>query len=147
MFEVAGVMVTTTIVTLMFSLGLGLKPYRLLLLRDRPAFLGRVLLGTCVLVPLAGLALVLMPLHGLLNRPTWMAMALMLACPSAPLILFRVRSSGGTAKLAARLQIGEALLAIVTVPLMEVLFHFSAALRGWSWSAGGTALARLRARC
>jgi BASS family bile acid:Na+ symporter len=87
MFEVAGVLVTSTIVTLMFSLGLGLKQYRFLLLRDRPTFLGRVLLGTCVLVALAGLALVLMPLHGLLNRPTWMAMALMLACPSAPLIL------------------------------------------------------------
>jgi hypothetical protein len=35
---VAGVLVTTTIVTLMFSLGLGLglEPYRFLLLRDRP---------------------------------------------------------------------------------------------------------------
>ena len=131
MREAAGVLVTATIVTLMFSLGLGLKQYPFLLLRDRPAFLGRVLLGTCVLVPLAGLALVLLPLHGLLSRPAWVAMALMLACPSAPLILFRVRSSGGTAELAARLQIGAALLAIVTVPLMEVLFRSGAALRGW----------------
>jgi hypothetical protein len=129
MFEVAGVLVTATIVTLMFSLGLGLKPYPVLL-RDRPAFFWRVLLGTCVLVPLAGLALVLMPLYGLLSRPVWVAMALMLACPSAPLILFRVRSSGGTAELAARLQIGAALLAIVTVPLMEVIFRSGAALRG-----------------
>jgi predicted Na+-dependent transporter len=78
MREAAGVLATTTIVTLMFSLGLGLKRYPFLLLRDRPAFLGRVLLGTCVLVPLAGLALVLMPLHGLLSRPTWVAMALLL---------------------------------------------------------------------
>lgn len=129
MFKVAGVLVTATIVTLMFSLGLGLKPYPVLL-RDRPAFFWRVLLGTCVLVPLAGLALVLMPLYGLLSRPVWVAMALMLACPSAPLILFRVRSSGGTAELAARLQIGAALLAIVTVPLMEVIFRSGAALRG-----------------
>lgn len=136
MFAVAGGLVSATIVTLMFSLGLGLKPYPILLLSARPAFLARVLLGTCVLVPLAGLALVLMPLHGLLSRPAWVAMALMLACPSAPLILFRVRSSGGTAELAARLQIGAALLAILTVPLMEVLFRSSAALRGWelvSW--------------
>jgi predicted permease len=147
MFAVAGGLVSATIVTLMFSLGLGLKPYPILLLSARPAFLARVLLGTCVLVPLAGLALVLMPLHGLLSRPAWVAMALMLACPSAPLILFRVRSSGGTAELAARLQIGAALLAIVTVPLMEVLFRSSAALRGWSWSARGSARARWRARC
>lgn len=131
MREAAGVLVSATIVTLMFSLGLGLKRYPFLLLRDRPAFLWRVLLGTCVLVPLAGLALVLMPLHGLLSRPAWVAMALMLACPSAPLILFRVRSSGGTAELAARLQIGAALLAIVTVPLMEVIFRTGAGLRGW----------------
>ncbi len=137
MREAAGVLVTATIVTLMFSLGLGLKQYPFLLLRDRPAFLGRVLLGTCVLVPLAGLALVLMPLHGLLSRPAWVAMALMLACPSAPLILFRVRSSGGTAELAARLQIGAALLAIATVPLMEVIFRAAAGLRGWEAASWG----------
>jgi BASS family bile acid:Na+ symporter len=129
--QLASLVVTATIVTLMFSLGLGLKDYPFQLLRDRPAFLWRVLLGSCVLVPLAGLALVLMPLHGLLSRPAWVAMALMLACPSAPLILFRVRSSGGTAELAARLQIGAALLAIVTVPLMEVIFRTGAGLRGW----------------
>lgn len=129
--QAASFVVTATIVTLMFSLGLGLKDYPFLLLRDRPAFLWRVLLGTCVLVPLAGLALVLLPLHGLLSRPAWVAMALMLACPSAPLILFRVRSTGGTAELAARLQIGAALLAIVTVPLLEMVFRAGAGLRGW----------------
>jgi predicted Na+-dependent transporter len=129
--QAASLVVTATIVTLMFSLGLGLKDYPFRLLRDRSAFLWRVLLGTCVLVPLAGLALVLLPLHGLLSRPAWVAMALMLACPSAPLILFRVRSTGGTAELAARLQIGAALLAIVTVPLLEMVFRAGAGLRGW----------------
>ena len=129
--QAAVFLVTATIVTLMFSLGLGLKQYPFRLLRDRPAFLWRVMLGTCLLVPLAGLVLVLLPLHGLLSRPAWVAMALMLACPSAPLILFRVRSSGGTAELAARLQIAAALLAIVTIPLLEVVFRVGAGLRGW----------------
>jgi predicted Na+-dependent transporter len=129
--QAASLLVTATIVTLMFSLGLGLKQYPFLLLRDRPAFLWRVMLGTCLLVPLAGLALVLLPLHGLLSRPAWVAMGLMLACPSAPLILFRVRSSGGTAELAARLQIAAALLAILTIPLMEIVFTAGAALHGW----------------
>jgi BASS family bile acid:Na+ symporter len=129
--QAASLLVTTTIVTLMFSLGLGLKQYPFLLLRDRPAFLWRVMLGTCLLVPMAGLVLVLLPLHGLLSRPAWTAMALMLACPSAPLILFRVRSSGGTAELAARLQIAAALLAILTIPLMEIVFTAGAALHGW----------------
>lgn len=127
----AALLVTATIVTLMFSLGLGLKDYPFVLLRDRPAFLWRVVLGTCLLVPLAGLVLVLLPLQGVLTRPAWAAMALMLACPSAPLILFRVRSSGGTAELAARLQIAAALLAIVTIPLMAVVFKTSVALNGW----------------
>jgi bile acid:Na+ symporter, BASS family len=129
--QAAAFLVTATIVTLMFSLGLGLKQVPFLLLRDRPAFLWRVMLGTCLLVPLAGLVLVLLPLHGLLSRPAWVAMGLMLACPSAPLILFRVRSSGGTAELAARLQIAAALLAIVTIPLLEIVFRAGAGLRGW----------------
>ncbi|MEA5443983.1 sodium dependent transporter [Cyanobium gracile] len=135
--QAAGVLVTATIVTLMFSLGLGLKQYPFLLLRDRPGFLWRVLLGTCVLVPLAGLALVLLPMQGVLSRPAWVAMALMLACPSAPLILFRVRSSGGTAELAARLQIAAALLAIVTIPLMEILSRAGAGLVGWDAAEWG----------
>ncbi|SBO41804.1 bile acid:sodium symporter family protein [Cyanobium sp. NIES-981] len=127
----AALLATATIVTLMFSLGLGLKDYPFVLLRDRPAFLWRVVLATCFLVPLAGLALVLLPLQGLLSRPAWVAIALMLACPSAPLILFRVRSSGGTAELAARLQIPAALLAIVSIPLLAMLFKACAGLNGW----------------
>jgi predicted Na+-dependent transporter len=129
--QAAAFLVTATIVTLMFSLGLGLKHYPFKLLKDRPAFLWRVMRGTCGRVPLAGLVLVLLPLHGLLSRPAWVAMGLMLACPSAPLILFRVRSSGGTAELAARLQIAAALLAIVTIPLLEIVFRAGAGLRGW----------------
>jgi predicted Na+-dependent transporter len=129
--QFAALLVTTTIVTLMFSLGLGLKDYPFVLLKDRPGFLWRVLLGTCLMVPLAGLALVLLPLYAQLSRPAWTAMALMLACPSAPLILFRVRSSGGTAELAARLQIAAALLATVSVPLMAIVFKASARSHGW----------------
>ena len=127
----AALLVTATIVTLMFSLGLGLKDYPFVLLRDRPGFVWRVVLGTCLLVPLAGLALVLLPLYTQLSRPAWTAMALMLACPSAPLILFRVRSSGGTAELAVRLQIAAALLATVSIPLMAIVFKASARLHGW----------------
>ena len=124
------VLVPATLFTIMFALGVGLPLDGFSRWQQQRGLLLRGLLGTCVLVPLAGLALVLMPLYGLLSRPVWVAMALMLACPSAPLILFRVRSSGGTAELAARLQIGAALLAIVTVPLMEVIFRSGAALRG-----------------
>lgn len=144
--QAAGFLVTATIVTLMFSLGLGLKDYPLRLLTDRPAFLWRVLLGTCLLVPLAGLALVLLPLHGLVTRPAWVAMALMLVCPSAPLILFRVRGSGGTTELAARLQIAAALLAIVTIPLLEIVFRAGAGLRGWQMDEWGVTPAQVAAQ-
>jgi predicted Na+-dependent transporter len=84
-----------------------------------------------------GLVLVVMPLQRWLSPPAWTAMALMLACPSAPLILFRVRSSGGTAELAARLQISAALLAIVTIPLLEGVFRAAAALQGWETRGWG----------
>ncbi|MGC5198120.1 hypothetical protein, partial [Aphanothece microscopica] len=77
------------------------------------------------------LALVLLPLQELLTRPAWAAMALMLVCPSAPLILFRVRSSGGTAELAARLQIAAALAAILSIPLMAIVFKAGAGAQGW----------------
>ena len=98
----AALLASVTIMTLMFSLGLGLQDYPFVLLRDRPGFFWRAVLGTCVLVPLAGLALVLLPMHGLFTRPAWVAVAVMLACPSAPLILFRVSSSGGKAETSAR---------------------------------------------
>jgi predicted Na+-dependent transporter len=132
----AALLVTVTIVTLMFSLGLGLKDYPFVLLRDRPAFLWRVVLGTCLLVPLAGLVLVLLPLRGTLSDPAWAAIALMLVCPSAPLILFRVRSSGGTAELAARLQISAALVAIVSIPLMAMVVKSSLGIEGWEIRPG-----------
>ena len=124
-------LVTATIVVLMFSLGLGLKQYPFVLLKDRPAFLWRVMLGTCIIIPLVGLLLVLLPLHTQLSRSAWTAMALMLVCPSAPLILFRVHGSGGTAELAARLQIAAALLAIGSIPLMALTYKTSAGLLGW----------------
>ncbi|MEB3264854.1 MAG: sodium dependent transporter [Synechococcus sp.] len=127
----ASLLVTATVGLLMFSLGLGLEAYPFVLLRDRPGFFWRVLLGTCFLVPLAGLLLVLLPLEGVLSRPAWTAIALMLVCPSAPLILFRVRSTGGTAELAARLQIAAALLAILSVPAMALLLKAVSGVEGW----------------
>lgn len=127
----ASLLVTATVGLLMFSLELGLQAYPFVLIRDRPAFFWRVLLGTCLLVPLAGFLLVLLPLEGLLSRPAWTAMALMLVCPSAPLILFRVRSTGGTAELAARLQIAAALLAILSVPAMALLLKAISGVEGW----------------
>ncbi|MFM7675138.1 MAG: bile acid:sodium symporter family protein [Synechococcus sp.] len=127
----ASLLVTATVGLLMFSLELGLQAYPFVLIRDRPAFFWRVLLGTCLLVPLAGFLLVLLPLEGLLSRPAWTAMALMLVCPSASLILFRVRSTGGTAELAARLQIAAALLAILSVPAMALLLKAISGVEGW----------------
>lgn len=136
----AALLVTATVVMLMFSLGLGLRAYPFLLFRDRPAFLLRVVVGTCLLVPLAGLLLVLLPLRGTLSTPAWGAIALMLICPSAPLILFRVRRSGGTAELAARLQVAAALVAIVSLPLMASLVKLSVGIQGWPISSAQVAL-------
>ena len=48
-------LLTATIATLMFGLGLGLRASAVASLRHRPALAARVVLGSCLLVPLAAL--------------------------------------------------------------------------------------------
>lgn len=142
--QLVALLVPATLFTFMFSLGLGLKVYPFVLLRDRPGFFWRVVLGTCLLVPLAGMLLVLLPLGSVLSKPAWTAIALMVICPSAPMILFRVSSTGGIAELAARLQIGGAVLAIVTIPLMAFLLTTSLGIQDWEIGPAAIAVQVLR---
>lgn len=80
------------------------------------------MLASCLVVPLLGLGVILLPFAEGFSRPAKFAIALMVACPSAPLTLFRVSRSGGIPALALRLQLGAAILSIVSVPLMATLF-------------------------
>ena len=123
--------VTTTLFTVMLALGLSLRPDSMHHWRSRPALPLRVLLGSCLLVPLAGLLLLQLPWSWELSRPARHAIALMAVCPSAPLALRKAGASGGDRQLAALLQVSAALVAILTIPLLALLFRHTFDQDGW----------------
>lgn len=124
-------LIPASLFTLMFALGLGLRGEAVSLLRHRPALIVRVLLGSCLLVPLAGLLLLKSPLLGALSVPVRLAIGLMAVCPSAPLTLRKASRHGGDRELAALLQLLAAAAAIVTIPLLADLYRALFQLSGW----------------
>ena len=116
---------------LMFALGLGLKGDWLALLRSRAGLLARLLLGSCLLVPLFTLVVLKGPLGAAVAPPAQLAIALMALCPSAPLTLRKAKEHGGDRDLAALLQVLAALTAIVSIPLLADLFRSSFGVQGW----------------
>ncbi len=124
-------LIAITIGTTMLSLGLSLH---VAALRDWCRNLQlplRVLLGSCVLVPCAGLLFLHAPWSWSIAKPAREAIALMAICPSAPLALRKARSLGGDHQLAALIQIGAACFAIITIPLMGALYRWSFGVEGW----------------
>jgi BASS family bile acid:Na+ symporter len=91
----------------------------------------RAEVATCLLVPLAGWLLLSLPPARALSIEARHAIALMAACPSAPLILRKAGKSGGDASLAGLLQVCAAVLAIVTLPLLADLSGPVFAVQGW----------------
>jgi predicted Na+-dependent transporter len=140
MNPVGTVLVTATLFTIMFTLGLGLPGTQLDLLLHRRALLLRVLLGSCVLVPLVALLLLRLPLTAAISTPARYAIALMAICPSAPLTLRKAGKARGSRQLAAHLQVGAALAAIVSIPLMAEVFTSAYAVQGWGITPGQVAL-------
>jgi BASS family bile acid:Na+ symporter len=124
-------LIAATMVTLMFSLGLGLHVGVFNRLRQRPFLCLRVLIGSCVLVPLVALLLLRSPVTADLSRPVRIAIALMAICPSAPLTLRKASRQGGDRDLAALLQLLAAATAIVSVPLLADLFRDVFRVSGW----------------
>jgi predicted Na+-dependent transporter len=116
---------------LMFALGLGLTGDWLALLRSRTGLLARLLLGSCLLVPLLTLVVLKGPLGATVAPPAQLAIALMALCPSAPLTLRKAKEHGGDEDLAALLQVLAALTAIVSIPLLADLFRSSFGVQGW----------------
>jgi len=116
---------------LMFALGLGLTGDWLALLRSRAGLLARLLLGSCLLVPLFTLVVLKGPLGAAVAPPAQLAIALMALCPSAPLTLRKAKEHGGDRDLAALLQVLAALMAIVSIPLLADLFRSSFGVQGW----------------
>ena len=124
-------LIPLTLFTIMFALGVGLKGEGLVLLRRRPALFLRVVIGSCVLVPLVALLLLHLPLSYSLSAPARFAIALMAISPSAPLLLRKAGRQGGDRELAATLQVLAALVAIVSIPLMADLFRSSFGVSDW----------------
>ena len=102
---------------IMVSLGLNLPSLQFGLLKRRPALIIRVLLATCVAMPLAALLLLQCPLGDGLSPAIKMAVMLMAICPSAPMIALKSRKLAENPELATRLQFWTACAAIISVPL------------------------------
>ncbi|MFM7264539.1 MAG: transporter [Cyanobium sp.] len=124
-------LIPATLFTLMVALGLGLRGEAVALLRRRPYLILRVLVGTCLLLPLAALVLLRSPLLESLSPPVRLAIALMAISPSAPLTLRKAGRQGGDRELAAVLQLLAAAAAIVTIPLMADLYRAVFHVSSW----------------
>jgi predicted Na+-dependent transporter len=126
-----GLFITLTLFSTMLALGLSLRLEALRAVLSQPALPLRLLLGSCVLVPLVGLLLLQTPLSFEIDRDGRTAIALMALCPSAPLAMRKARKVGGDYQLAAVVQVGAALLAILTVPALGWLFRQRFGVVGW----------------
>lgn len=139
-------LIKVTLFALMFALGLGLQGTALQQWRQRPALFVRVLLGTCLLVPLGALLLIKFSLVLPVAPPVRFAIALMALSPSAPLTLHKAGRKGGDRELAALLQVLAAIAAIVTIPLMADLFRQVFTVSGWDLAHADVALQVLMAQ-
>jgi predicted Na+-dependent transporter len=101
-----------------FGIGLEIAPRDLRFFRARRGLMLRSVLVVTVLVPLATLAILLALRPDL---PTAVALAILAACPAAPMALGRVTKAHGTIGYAASLQFAVATLAVVTTPLVLVV--------------------------
>lgn len=124
-------LIKTSLITLMVSLGLGLRPHKLAEHHQRPWLVLRVVLGSCVLVPLVALVLLKLPITQQMPAGTRLGIALMALSPSAPLTLHKAGNRGGDAHLAAVLQVAAALVAVVSIPLLSDLFRATFHVQGW----------------
>jgi BASS family bile acid:Na+ symporter len=112
--------VTVTIFSLMFSIGVNHSFREVTSLWRRPAILLRSLLAVIVVVP----ALVVILLWVFALPPAVATgLAVLAACPGAPLTYKRVEMAGGDPTYTASLQLTLALLAVVVTPLVLSFFH------------------------
>ena len=125
------VLIPGALFLIMFALGLNLRVNHFDLIRNRSALLLRVLLGTCVLVPLVAMIILWLPLSFELSQPARLSIALMAVCPSAPLTLRKAGKVGGNAQMAVYLQMAAAIAAIISIPLMAELFTTVFKGQGW----------------
>lgn len=124
-------LIKTSLITLMVALGLELRLEELAVHRHRPWLILRVVLGSCLLVPLVALVLLQLPISEQMSAGARFGLALMALSPSAPLTLRKAGLRGGDAHEAAVMQVAAALLAVLSIPLLGDLFRSAHHLQGW----------------
>jgi len=117
----AGLVVSVFLVK--FGVGLNITPGDLRFIRERPGLMLKSLVAVTVLVPIAFLIIILL-VHP--SRPFAVALAILAASPAAPMVVGKVKKSGGSAGYAASLQLVVTLFALISTPL--VLGFLSSAL-------------------
>jgi BASS family bile acid:Na+ symporter len=123
--------IKTSLITLMVALGLELRLEELAMHRHRPWLILRVVLGSCLLVPLVALMVLMLPISQQMSAGARLGLALMALSPSAPLTLRKAGLRGGDAHEAAVMQVAAALLAVLSIPLLGDLFRTVYHLQGW----------------
>jgi BASS family bile acid:Na+ symporter len=104
-----------SVALIVFGEALGIAPSSVVaFFRDRPLVMLRSLLAALVLVPAAALVLILVLGPA---RPVAIALAILVACPPAPLMIkAAVKKGGADAAFMASLHLSLAALAVLTVP-------------------------------
>ena len=129
------ILISLALFFIMVSLGLNLPNLEFGVLRHRPALVVRVLLATCVAMPIAALLLLRTPIGQSLPASIATAVMLMAICPSAPMIALKSRKLAQNPELATRLQFWSACAAIISVPLWVSQLPVEAGETIWSVSA------------
>ncbi|HEY3450411.1 MAG TPA: bile acid:sodium symporter [Myxococcales bacterium] len=108
------ILVALGVMALMLAQGTAVEAGQLLYLVRRPGLLARSLLAVVVAVPCIALAV------GWLLRPepaVQVGLAVLAACPVAPVMIVRVRKASGDVEYVAALHLTLAVLSIATTPL------------------------------
>lgn len=143
--EILKIVAPVSVGLVVFAQGLGIAPGLVgTYFKERPGLMLRSLIAALVLVPAAALALILLlkPAPGVA-----IGLAILAACPPAPLMLKGApKMGGGGAPFMASLHLSLALLAFLTVPAALYLlsiplgFHADVDLGAMAWILGRTIL-------
>ena len=105
-----------SVALIVFAQGLKISPSQVMIyFKERPWMMLRSLVAVLVLVPAAALAIILLLEP---SREVVIALAILVACPPAPLMLKSApKRGGGSAAYMASLHLSLAVLAFITVPI------------------------------
>ena len=144
LIEILKIIAPISVALIVFAQGLGIPPARVVAyFKERPGLLLRSLSVTLFLVPAVALVLILLikPAHGVA-----IALAILVSCPPAPLMLKTTLQKGGSPGFMASLHLSMAALAFVTVPAILYLlsiplkFHATVDLGKMLWILARTIL-------